>query len=524
MPTLETKITSVTVFPDRARVTRAGALTLDAGVQTVSIANLPRALDKSSVRATGKGAARLTGIQTTLEHYAQAAPGAAKDAEDKVQTLRDQDRILVDEEDAWKQRLEVVKQIGAQGGENFSRGLSRNKLSLDGLTGVLDYLSQSHEAASNILRDLSIRRRDLARQIEAAQQEANKLRNAAALESYTVQVNLDMRERGDVEIEIAYTVYNASWEPLYDARLDGSQLEWNYFAQVQQQTGEDWNTPFALTLSTSTLATGLDKPELSPWRVGIYRPPELRPMQMHMRGAMADAVPAAAPAMAEMMVGAAPALQAKMEFAAAEVESSGPSVTYKIPAPRAIPSDGEPHQVAITTLMFDAALNYFTAPKVDEHVFVRAQLKNNSEYLMLEGQVNLYHGADFVGTRHIEPIVPGQEQEFFLGAEERLHVERKETKRAVDKNFVGNTGRTALAYRILVQNPSLDTARITVLDQIPVSAHPDIKVKFGKVTPDAQPNDQGELKWERTLKRGEKQTFEFEVTVEFPKDQRVVGL
>jgi hypothetical protein len=103
-------------------------------------------------------------------------------------------------------------------------------------------------------------------------------------------------------------------------------------------------------------------------------------------------------------------------------------------------------------------------------------------------------------------------------------VERKETKRAVDKSLLGNTGRTALAYRITVRNPTLDAARLTVLDQIPVSAHPDIRVKPGRVSPETSPNDHGELEWQRELKRGETAEFEFEVTVEYPKEMRVAGL
>lgn len=522
MPSLDSKITAVTVFPDRARVTRAGRVELEPGAQTVTLSALPRNLDESSVRAAGKGSARLTGVQTSHVTDVEAQIGPARDAQEKLQALTDQDKILADEQDAWVQRMAVIKEVGAQGGENFSRGVSRGKLSLEGLTGILDYLSQSHEAASNILRDLAIRRRELQKQIDAAKSEADKLQNAAARESVQAQVSLEVQAAGAVEIELTYTVYEAGWNALYDARLDGANLEWNYLAQVHQQTGEDWRLPYALTLSTATLATGLDKPELPPWRVDAYRPPAPRMMKGRggpmMAGAPAEmAMPAPA-----MMADAAP-LQA-MAYDQAEVESTGASVTYKIATPREIPSDGEPHQVAITALNVPARLDYFCAPKVDQHAFIRAEFTNPSEYLMLGGQVNLYHGADFVGARTLETVVPGQQVEFFLGAEDRLRVERKETKRVVDKSLLGNTGRTALAYRITVENPALDAARLTVLDQIPVSAHPDIRVKPGRITPETAPNDRGELEWQRDLKRGETAEFEFEVTVEYPKEMRVVGL
>src|SRR5581483_11799725 len=435
MPALNTQISSITVYPDRARVTRTGRLSLERGAQSVTIASLPVNLDESSVRAAGKGNARITGVQMNLRYSAEAAPGAARDAQLQVQALQDQDRILADEEDAWKQRLAVVKGIGEHGGEDMARNLARGKLALDTLTGVLDYLSQSQEAAATILRDLAIRRRDLAKQIEAAQQEADKLANAAQRAAYEAQVNLKVAEASELEIELTYTVPNASWEAHYDARLEGETLEWTYLAQVQQQTGEDWMLPFDLTLSTATLATGLDKPELPPWRVDVYRPPEPYPRMTRAMGPMVAAAPEA------MMVAQPPASMPKLLYDSAQVDSSGPSVTYKISAPRAIPSDGEPHQVAVATLSFPVALDYFSAPKIDEHAFVRAKFNNTSEYVMLAGDVALYHGADFVGTRAQETIVPHQEVELFLGAEERIQVERQEIERTVDKNLLGNTAR-----------------------------------------------------------------------------------
>lgn len=525
MPNLETTITAVTVYPDRARVTRTGHIELQPGAQTVTIAALPLSLDESSVRAAGKGKARLTGVQTVRILDTKAQAGPAQDVQDKLQALLDQDKILGDEQEAWTQRLSVIKAIGAEGGDNFARSVARGKLALDELTGVLDYLSQSHEAAAVILRELAVRRRDLQKEIAVVQQEADKLQNAGALETLTALVNLEVSTAGTVEIELTYNVYNASWNAVYDARLEGTQLEWNYLAQVRQQTGEDWKLPYALTLSTATLATGLDKPELPPWRVDAYRPPQPRMMQMRGGGPMMAAAPAAEMAMAmPTMAQDAEMPMQKMAYEQARVENSGPSVTYQIATPRAMPSDGEPHQVAVTTLNVEARIDYFTAPKVDEHAFVRAEFTNPTDYLMLAGQVNLYHGADFVGQRDVETIVPKQKVEFFLGAEERLHVERKETKRVIDKNLLGNTGRTTLAYRIRIENPALDLARITVLDQIPVAAHPDIRVKLNRTFPELTPNDQGELEWQRDVKRGETADFEFEVTVEYPKEMRVVGL
>lgn len=522
MPTLDTQITAVTVFPARARVTRAGTLNLQAGTQTVTIANLPLALDASSLRAAGSGPARLGGVQLVHQVHAVANESQAKAAQDKLQTLVDQDKILNDEAEAWQARLNVIKNIGDQGGDNFARSLARGKLSLEGLTNTLDYLSNSYEAASNVLRELTLRRRELQKQIEAARHDAEKLQNAAARETYDAQINLDVLQAGAVNLELTYSVYGARWEAVYDARLDGNQLEWNYLAQVNQQTGEDWNTPYALTLSTATLATGIDKPELPPWRVAMFQPPQPRAMKARSTPMLAAAAP-----MPEMMMQAPPPSPAPaMAYDSAEVDTSGNNVTYKIAAPRPIPSDGEPHQVNITTLRLNATLDYFCAPKADAHAFVRAKFNNADDFVMLPGELSMYHGQEFVGTRSLETVVPNQQVELFLGAENRIHVERKEIQREINKTgLIGNNAGAMLAYRIVVENASLDSARITVMDQIPVSQHPDIKVKLREANPKpAEQSDQGELTWNLELKKGDKARIEFSLVVEYPKEMRVVGL
>ena len=531
MSILETQINAVTVFPDRARVMRAGTLTLSAGEQTIIITDLPHTLEESSVRVSGTGPARLGGLQLVRRFLEATTLNEAQAAQEKLQALLDQDKIYADEAAAWETRLSVIKNIGEQGGENFARSLARGKMSLEGLTNTLDYLSNSYEAASNALRDLETRRRELQKQIVAAKQEAEKYSRAARRQVYDAHIPLNVSSDGPVTLEITYVARGASWDAVYDARLDGTRVEWNYLAQIKQHTGEDWRTPYALTLSTATLATGIDKPELPPWRVFRWEPPQ--PRRMKTRAAMErdedalfDMAPPAAmaspaPQMAEMEME-----RMSMSYDTAQVESDGPSVTYKIAAAREIPSDDEPHQVNITTLHFDATLDYFCAPKADEHAFVRAKFKNSSEFLMLPGEVSLYHAQDFVGTRETETVAPNEQVELFLGAEPRLRVERKETQREVNKaGLMGSNAGARFAYRITIDNPSLDAARVTVLDQIPVAQDRSIKVELREASPKpSEQNAQGELTWNLEIKKGDKPAIDFGFTVEYPKDLRIVGL
>ena len=93
---MDTKPTTVTVFPDRARVTRTGTVELQPGLQRVEITNLPLALVPESVRASGKGTARakLLGVSTRIDNFLDTPADNALDMELKIQEVSDADANL----------------------------------------------------------------------------------------------------------------------------------------------------------------------------------------------------------------------------------------------------------------------------------------------------------------------------------------------------------------------------------------------------------------------------------------------
>jgi len=55
LKTVDTRICEVTVYTDRARVTRRGTVSLTGNETELAIASLPATLETESVRATGSG-------------------------------------------------------------------------------------------------------------------------------------------------------------------------------------------------------------------------------------------------------------------------------------------------------------------------------------------------------------------------------------------------------------------------------------------------------------------------------------
>jgi uncharacterized protein (TIGR02231 family) len=369
----------------------------------------------------------------------------------------------------------------------------------------------------------------LAREIEAVRARLNQVQHGQQQERREIRVAVEAAAETDLDLEVIYAVWGASWEPSYDIRLaaDGG-VSLSYLAQVHQQTGEDWPA-VQLALSTARPAVNATIPELQPWYIDIPRP---KPPPMPMMAMRAMAPAAAAPqafggADTEMMalMDEAPAAPPAAKVAEATIESSGATVTYRVARPVAVPSDGSPHRSAVTMLDLGARLDYVTAPKIAAEAYLRARVTNSSAFVLLPGWANIFHDADFVGRTYLETIAPNEEFEAQLGVDDRVKVERELSGRTVDKTLIGNTRRTQFAYTITLINLLATPARVTVLDQLPVSRHEAIKVKLQDVAPKlAQQSDLNILTWELELKPQEKRSLSFAFVVEHPRDMTVIGI
>jgi uncharacterized protein (TIGR02231 family) len=229
---------------------------------------------------------------------------------------------------------------------------------------------------------------------------------------------------------------------------------------------------------------------------------------------------ARAEALAEEPAPAPPA-----EIAEATIESAGAAVTYRVARPVAVPSDGSPHRTSVTTLDFDARLDYITAPKLAAEAYLRAKVRNSSAFMLLPGTTSIFHEADFVGATRLETIAPNEEFDVQLGVDSRVKVERELTRRAVDKTLIGNTRRTQFAYKITLTNLLAAPARVTLLDQLPVTRHESIKIKLLEATPKpAEQSDLNILRWEFDLAPQEQREVVFAFSVEHPRELAVQGL
>ncbi len=522
--TLDAAIVAVTVYPDRARITRRGQVKVPAGDQTVYVEPLPLGLHDDSVRVSGRGPATVLGVDVITRHRAEAPDETVAELERQRRGLTARAAELNDADDVQGRLDAFLEQLARRAGGSYARTLAAGETGTDTLTGFTDALTARLDAVRSARRELAERRRDVSDELAALERRLAEVSQQRWPDRRSAAIALDVESDAEVEIELSYVVGGAGWSSAYDARLTGEQLTLNWYGLVRQQTGEDW-PECELTLSTARPAGAAEIPELDPWFLDRFRPP---PPPI-------PAAPAAAPMMARSLAlresAAADSMAAGPEGAAflesyATVEQGVAAASYTPSRPVAVPADGAAHRATLAAFELDVALDHVTAPVRSNDVHLRATVTNSSEHTLPAGRASVFHDADFVGSAALPVWAPGEEVELALGLDDRIRVERKLVRRTASKATIGSTRRREVEYLTTIANHTPRPARVTVLDQVPVSRDHEITVRTLTVEPapaETDPTELGTLTWKLEIAPGEEAEVRLGLRVETGKNVELTG-
>jgi uncharacterized protein (TIGR02231 family) len=525
MAQLNTSVTAVVVYLDRARVTRAGKVALEPGVQRLEVPELPLKLNPESLRAAARGTARvrLLDVQVQRVFSVTSTIEQIRELESQIEALQDELRALDARTEMLKQNRMALAELAGRN-RQYARALASGTLSLEAHLAMLDGLTERVKTLDDESRAIDRQKRDLERQVQKLVQELDNWRGVPRQETYTAWIDLEVIQAGDLTVELAYVVFGAGWQPLYDLRLLQDEkkpvLDLHFLAQVTQNTGEAWQD-VALALSTARPALSGKIPELDPWYIAPLTLPAPAP-EPGVR--LASIAPMMMKANAARMVEPA-SEEIEAEVAMTKVDATGAAVTYQVPGSVSVPPDGTPHKLAVAGLSLEPDLDFVTSPKLVEAVYRRLTVTNNSPYTFLPGSASLFVGEEYIGAARLELVAPQGKMELYLGTDDRIKVERKLKRREVDKRLIGGKRLVHYGYEVEIKNLLPTLVKITLRDQIPLGRHEDIKTRLESSLP--KPTEQTELNlltWEFSLASQEKRLVRFDFAVEYPQDMEVIGL
>jgi uncharacterized protein (TIGR02231 family) len=534
--TIDTRICEVTVYTDRALVTRRGTLALTGNERELAIASLPATLETESLRATGAGtvAVRLLGVRSHTVFSSEPVGDRTAELTQQIQELETQKLVIDDKITARRIQLQFVKDLSEKSVGFFSSSIAKQQVGLNETGELLNFLGTNYLKYVTAIAQHERQQHELDNQIQALQQKLEQVKTPHSQQSFNIIVAIEPSGSGNFELEVSYVVMRARWTPLYDLRVNttNNQINLNYLAEVNQNTGEDW-TGVALTLSTAKPGLGTLPPKLEPWYIdGLYpgrrrgrsQKAELeQPLSVSsdydvdVNDMFFEGVAGATPDMALAPIQA--------ETATAKVSREGGTVSFQVGGNTNIPSDGTPHKVTIFSENYPFKPEYIAVPRLVSFAYLQAVVVNPlTGATLLPGKANIFRDNTFVGTVQLENVSPGQEYKVNLGIDERLKIERELVERQVDKKLIGQQRRMSYAYRLNVTNLHQVQVHLTLKEQLPVSRNEQIKVRLTLTNPKIVAGEMGLLEWIMSLQPQAKQELYYQFVVEHPPDLGVIGL
>ncbi|HIK12882.1 MAG TPA: mucoidy inhibitor MuiA family protein [Oscillatoriaceae cyanobacterium M33_DOE_052] len=543
---LESRISAVTVYQDRALITRSANLTLTGTEQELIIQGLPLTLETESVRARGSGTVnvRLLGVQT--ERVFSTAPVEARVAEltEQMRIIEEQKRAITDVLETLNLQRELVKNLGDKYLDRFSAIQPPQNVDLPEIASLLDFIGARDTDYAAQVAQREREQKELEKQLSVLEKQKQKVQQPAyqnSYSSYSIYVAIEPAGSGEFELEISYIVSKASWTPLYDLRTSttGDRLNLTYLAEIKQKTGEDWQG-VPLTLSTAqpaikTLPNKLlpiyivgespsEKNELAGRGTGDYSKEELKRYRHHVTSQFSlpefDELEAIFEAAEIDLV--TPTIPA--EEVAATATNTGGTVTFHLDRDSTIPSDDRPHKVTIFNQEYPCRTQHICVPRLSTHAYLEAQIINPSDgATLLAGKANIFRENTLIGNTELENVAPGQTFKLNLGIDESIKIDRVLVERNTEQ--LGNYRRVTYGYRIKIANLSDRKTQLRLIEQLPVSRNEQIKVRLLRTSPQIELGEMGLLEWNLTLqpKSNRQSTREiyYQSTSEYPTNFRI---
>lgn len=440
---LESKLTSVTVFPRGAEINRRIEIALEAGAHTLVINDLPASIVNNSVRVEGESDGKLEIGSVDARHVVvkkagEAGPDANERSriEKEIEGLRDQikaQQALIDTAAVQKELAQNLTKTPLQSW----RQSSSDAHVMPDWSALFDVLDARLAKINQTTHDAEIKQREFNEKISVLEQRL-RLQPVEETERTELTIHAEAGSALKGRLKLRYQVNAAHWTPFYDARLNtgtkggDASLALVRRAEVNQSTGEDWEDA-ELSLSTTRPGGATAAPELPALKVDFLNEMAYGKSMTRTRGPSGGGMffnrdeapaPEAAPAPA-----AAP--KAKMaEETAVSVESNAFQAVFHVPGRSSVKSGVGAKKLFVLTEETKPSLTIFSVPKKDPTAYLSAKFTHGGEAPLLAGAVALYRDGVYIGQGHLPLVVKGEERELGFGADDAVKVTRVETKRA----------------------------------------------------------------------------------------------
>jgi uncharacterized protein (TIGR02231 family) len=525
---LPSRITDVTVYADRALVTRTAELEISPGSTRFAVTQLPGWIDAESVRVAivpaTAGQVADVGVETTYladasEEAVRKAELAVRDAAADLAAVTDEERTLTEE----ISRLDAVRALSI---DKLPRELAMGDVKVKQLADTMGYVTSAVRNDRAQLRALARKQPDLEPVLAQRQRELSELQVRAQLQQTTVRI--DLRGSGHAQLRVTYLIPGAAWEPLGEIRVSrgSSVVAVAQYASVSQTTGEDW-AQARLSFSTQNPNAVLDVPRihglmLDKGGAGLGN------VVSGISGSFSRAQALYAEgneSFAKKKAAWRESLQRQAEVQSRAVEHFGKISRRGTTAHFAalggdttVRADGKTIRVPIASGDYTAAARVVAAPEVSLNAVRVANLVNGGSTPILPGRALLFQDGAFVGRSELDFVAPGEKFSVFLGVDDQIKLERKLDKKLSALHWRGKRTEMGLSYLVTAENLGSTPVEVDLSERIPVAQTEEIEVGDVEVPHKVKPDAEGLVKWSEEIPAHARLSWRIAYKLDYPSD------
>jgi uncharacterized protein (TIGR02231 family) len=531
--TLTSSIRRVTVYSDRALVTREAPVKLGAGPTVYVFKQLPGWVDDSSVRAATT-AGRIVDVRVTRSYLAQATELSYRQAEAESRDLAGRMGALDDELKVLDAQAKQVEDIKAFSLDKLNKDVVAGNVGVNTYAGVVDFISKTLRETAKARRAVQREREQLTPEIAASKRRFDDLHGLTQLEETRVFVTVQGTTPADGQLALSYMLPGATWEPVHELRAAGSDptsVELTSFAVVTQASGEDWDRA-ELTFSTQSSTAAARIPELEALTLGDTRAATQTLERQSASFSRAEAAFKGQNRLWNKRVESSDVgsnfeeiyqtnfdylqvVQSKTVQIFQSLQQRGTTAQFKATSTTKVRADGRSVRAPIGRAQLRAKQSIVAAPERSLNAAQTLELRNESGQPLLPGSVALYQAGAFLGMTNLDFVADGEPFAVFLSVADQVKLTR-----ALDKKHSSlvrkQRTQMQLAFVVTVENLSSRVVSLKLADRIPVSEEKDIVISGVKITPEVKPDSKGILRWPLTLQPKESRKFEIQYQIEYP--------
>ncbi|WP_061221416.1 mucoidy inhibitor MuiA family protein [Leptospira borgpetersenii] len=513
---VELKVQDVTLYESSAGVLRSGKIDLEPGINELMIRNLPVALqDESLVASVETAGASVVGSSTWIETGVVIHNKDVLELQKKIRVLERE----IEDYESRNSNLGNLRRILADTRSKLTEMISKNLFYKKNEVDAKKWfqtLSGNRQAIQVVLSsDQEVGRtiKDLRKKLSELQDKLSVILSLSEKSSRITKilVSFTEAEKKEVKLNLTYRTGGVSWKPFYSVRMDGREkIEFEYLAEINQESGEDWNN-INLLLSTSSPDISGRRPRLSSQRVYDQKKKTDKDGLVTFQS---QSITEESNIVSEME-----SPEAGTDPTTGNSEESGSGFLFRYSKPITLFSRKESKKLSLVSFTTDATFTALYVPALKHYPLIKGSFKNISGFPIIPGETAVFRQAGMVGKSGFGYISPGEKAEISFGSENEVRAIYRKESNQTKEGILSGTKVVEKLIRVELENFGKESRTISFQESIPVSGVENVKVSIDSVTTPGYAEvrkDSGILEWKLDLRPSQKQEIKLKYKVSFP--------